>query len=84
MNTCVKVGCTVLFSHASIDIVCARAHGSAGSSPAFGQRPSMYDRIARICVSGLPSTSSIGTWPSGFIARYSGVLCSPLCNFTCA
>jgi len=31
-----NVGWTVLFIHASDDIACARAHGSAGSRPAFG------------------------------------------------
>ena len=38
--------------------------------------------MATIWLSGLPSATSTGTWPFGFIARYSGVLCSPLCSLT--
>ena len=38
--------------------------------------------MATICVSGLPSTTSVGTWPFGLSARYSGARCSPLCSLS--
>jgi len=78
----VKVPCTVLFIQANCDIACARAQGSAGSRPACGKRRSIQSQMARIWLSGLPSTTSTGTWPLGFIARYSGVRFSPLCSLT--
>ncbi|MNC87056.1 hypothetical protein D3C83_27520 [compost metagenome] len=77
-----KVGCTVLFIHASCDIACARAQSSAGSRPAFGKLRSRKSQMATIWLSGLPSATSTGTWPLGFMARYSGVLFSPLCSLT--
>ena len=82
MNTWVKVGCTVLFIQARVDNARVRARPEAGRMPACGNFASRCSRMATICVITSPSSTSTGTWPRGFIARYSGLRCSPLCSLT--
>src|SRR3569832_739502 len=82
MNTCVNVGCTVLFIHASVSIALVRSSAWVGRKPHCGNLASRCWTIARICVITTPSSTSTGTCACGLIALYSADSFSRLCSFT--
>ena len=55
----------------------ARSIALAGLSGGSGKASSIYSLMTVVSVMTSPSCTSAGTWPSGLMARYSGVRCSP-------
>ncbi len=60
----------------------AAAMSSVGIRPLAGYQRPIREMIATFSVTTVSSTLSAGTRACGLIARYSGVLCSPLARLT--